>query len=463
MSQDIKDYFHKDFQRSIVAHTIRCPSLLRHLQSGKISQSDVDSPIHKAILQGGFEILKVDSFNGEQGIPMQILALQLKSMLNAGIIYQEEKEALCIEVDMIYEMELNPSYFENILPIYISEIKLKKLIKGYKGGNAQEFASKVTQVIESSRPSEERGVVISPFIDLQLTDQPVEVVPCGISSIDSRMGGGLGKGEFGVICGISGLGKTTLAVNFCLGAAITKRVALITLEIPGPKISQRLYSRYGQLDYNRIRYGDNGNMEEVNREIERITQSMPIQIKQNYKIWDFAEKSCSLKEIDKFLTEATRNGVKPDMVFLDWLDALETDPSDRNNGFVARELRHQLQNYSKGCSDLAKKHNVAFWATTQSNASGDNKRQIRMSNSAEGFSKAWRCSVFLGIGATDQDRENGRLTVKATKMRDGAIFETQIQARLDKQTFEDVPPDLDYATPELANFTPISERNSSTN
>jgi hypothetical protein len=44
-------------------------------------------------------------------------------------------------------------------------------------------------------------------------------------------------------------------------------------------------------------------------------------------------------------------------------------------------------------------------------------------------------------------------------MRDGAVFETQIQARLDKQTFEDVPPDLDHATPELANFTPINQRN----
>ena len=61
----------------------------------------------------------MDSFDEGEGIPMQILALQLKSMLNAGIIYQEEKGALCIEVDMIYEMDLNPSYFENILPIYI--------------------------------------------------------------------------------------------------------------------------------------------------------------------------------------------------------------------------------------------------------------------------------------------------------------------------------------------------------
>lgn len=459
MSQDTKDYFHKDFQRSIVAHTIRCPSLLQHLRSGKISQSDVDSPIHKAVLQAGFEVLKVHDFGEDHGVPMSILALQLKSMLNAGAIYQEEKQALCIEVDQMYEIDLNPSYFENILPIYLSEIKIKKLIKNYRGGDVQEFASKVNEVIETTRPEDDGPIIFKPLIDLQLSNKPVEVVPCGISAIDSRMNGGLGKGEFGVICGISGLGKTTLATNFCWGAATYNRAVLVTLEIPGKKISERVYSKVAQIDYNRVRFGDNGDMTAVTREIQEALAKIPYQTKANFDVWDFADRPCSLKDIDRRLAEAQKNGVLPDMLFLDWLDALETDPSIRTNGFVARELRHQLQSYSRGCSDLAKKYNIALWATTQSNSSGDGKRQIRMSNASEGFSKAWRCSVFLGIGATDQDRENGRLTVKASKMRDGAIFETQIQARLDKQTFEDVPPDLDHATPELANFTPISQRN----
>jgi hypothetical protein len=43
-------------------------------------------------------------------------------------------------------------------------------------------------------------------------------------------------------------------------------------------------------------------------------------------------------------------------------------------------------------------------------------------------------------------------------MRDGSIFETQIQARLDVQTFEDVPPDLGFTPPGTANFTPINNR-----
>lgn len=444
-----------------MANLIRCRSLLSHLESGKVSQDDFDLDIHKAIIQGAREVIRVQ--NGEDlenGVPVELLAIQLKRMIAAGIIMRHEKEPLGDELVLIYGMDLNPTYFSNDLPSYLSETKINRLIGSYKPGNARSFAVSVSQALDAAQSAEDDGCVVwSPLTNLHLPEFSAEVVPCGISSIDSRMSGGLGKGEFGVICAPSGLGKTTLGVNFCWGAAMIKKAALITLEIPGPKIIERLYSRITQIPYNRVRHGDaNGDKEVVNREISHLISAVPDETKNNFNIWDYANSSCSLGTIDRRLARERDNGTLPDMIFLDWLDALETAPSDRNNGFVARELRHQLQSYSKGCSDLAKKYNIAFWATTQANKGGENQRQIRMSNAAEGFSKAWRCSVFLGLGATDDDRMNGRMTIKAAKMRDGAPFETQIQARLDTQTFEDVPPDLAFAPRGSANFIPLNRR-----
>lgn len=394
---------------------------------------------------------------------MELLAIQLKSMLKIGVILEEEKPGLIKEVDKMYSMDLHPEYFASILPNYLSEIRIKRLIKSYKPGEAINLAQKLGIAVDETRSisSQEEEVEVSPLITPQLSSEPIQFVPCGISSIDSRMNGGLGKSEFGIICGMTGLGKTTLAINFCWGAAATHKAMLITLEIPAKKISERLYSRITQIDYSRIRLGDNGSMEEVNKDVWDIVSVVPEQIKRNFKILDFSRDSCSIKEIDKRLAKFKAANDMPDMVFLDWLDALETDPSDRIKGHVNRELRHELREYAKQCSDLAKKYNIAFWATTQSNASGDGKREIRMTNASEGFSKSHRCSVFLGIGATDADRESGRLTVKAGKMRDGRVFEARIQARLDKQTFEDIPPDLEFATPQAANFTPLSETQSS--
>jgi hypothetical protein len=391
---------------------------------------------------------------------MELLALILKSMLNNNIVLKEEKPALINEVDKMYSMDLHPEYFLSLLPNYLSEIRIKRLIKSYQPGESSSFAKNVETAIDDSIriSNEEDEVEFSPLVTPQLLTAPIQTVPCGINAIDCRMNGGLGKGEFGIICGMTGLGKTTLAINFCWGAAATHRAVLITLEIPSPKISQRLYSRITQIDYSRIRSGDNGSMETVNKEVVRALSNIPERTQKNFKILDFSKQSCSIKEIDRRLTKLQNSGFPPDMVFLDWLDALETDPTDRRSGYVNRELRHELREYSKQCSDLAKKYNVAFWATTQSNAAGDGKKEIRMTNASEGFGKSHRCSVFLGIGATDEDRQSGRLTVKAGKMRDGRIFETEIQARLDTQTFEDIPPDLEFAVPQPTNFTPINER-----
>jgi RecA/RadA recombinase len=431
-----------------------------------MSQLDVDLPIHRAVIQACIEILKHQNQEVVNCIHMELLALQLNSMIKIGVIMEEEKPGLISEVDRMYSMSIHPEYFLSILPSYLSEVRIKRLIKGYKPGEAVDLARRLELTIDDTMSigKEEEDVEVSPLITPLLSHTPVITVPSGISSIDSRMTGGLGKGELGIICGMTGLGKTTLAVNFCWGAAsATYKALLITLEIPAKKISERLYSRITQIDYSRIRSGDNGDMENVNREVWGIVSQVPDRIRQNFRILDFSKDSCSIKEIGKRLSKMRAQNDLPDVVFLDWLDALETDPEDRIKGTVKRELRHELREYSNKCSELAKEYNVAFWATTQSNASGDNNRNIRMTNASEGFGKSHRCSVFLGIGATDADRETGRLTVKAGKMRDGRIFETQIQARLDKQTFEDVPPDLDFAPPEAANFTPINERGANAN
>ena len=428
------------------------------MREGKISQEDVSSPIHKAILVASYKILEHLKDNPENGIPIDLLCNNLKSMIKIGQVLESEKDVLILELEKIYEMDMQIDYYRSIIPSFLSEVKIKKLINSYKPGDHRNFLSKAVSIEEISSVAGQNQIEFSPLLNPVLTTDIIEVVPCGISTIDSRMFGGLGKQELGIICGMTGLGKTTLAINFCWGAAATKKAVLITLEIPEKKIRERLYSRVAQVDYNRIRNGDNGDKTVVNQEVYEAISVIPDHIKRNFRVLDFSMEKCTVKKIEKQFMIWQQNDDLPDMVFLDWLDALNTDPTERNQGHVNKELRHVLQNYSEQCSELARKYNLAFWATTQSNGAGDGKREIRMTNSSEGFSKSHRCSVFLGIGATDEDRQNGRLTVKAGKMRDGRIFEAQIQARLDKQTFEDISPDLEWAAPGAANFTPVNER-----
>jgi hypothetical protein len=398
-----------------------------------------------------------EHFDRDVCISMVTLSIQINAMIRSGKILSEEKTPLIELVDRIYSSSLDPSYFLSVLPDYLSEVRIDNLLRQARAGKItnREAAEEIKSVIEVRSGNSERGVIVNPLEQCLIGDCPVEVVPTMIQAIDAPMNGGLGLGEFGILCGISGLGKTTLAVNFCWGAAkLGYQSALATLELPSKKISERLYSRITGVSYNRIRMGDNGDMDSVKREVwERIQMEDPM-TRSRFNIFDFSDQLCTLSMLDARLAQAQKEGKLPKLLFIDWLDAMGTDPSVRRGGYVPKELRHILQSLSQGCSDLAKKYHIAIWATTQSNAEAEGERIVRMRNSAEGFSKNWRCSVFLGMGATDQDRLENRITVTASKMRDGMIFSTQIQARLDIQKFCDIENEEEILDG-MANFIPI--------
>jgi len=375
-------------------------------------------------------------------------------MIRSGVIFKEEKEPLINEVDAMYSMALDPAYYIATLPDYLSEIRISNLLKDStkKEKSHIQMAKEMDDIVKESETSKEQGAIVNPLLDCQMGDSPVEVIPTMISTIDSHMYGGLGVGEFGLICGITGLGKTTLAVNFCWGAAkLGFPTALITLELPAKKISERLYSRISEIPYNRIRSGDDGNMEDVRREMWEKISLEDDETRSRFQIWDYSQESCTITMIENRLKDLKKKNKLPKMLFLDWLDALGTDPGERRGGVVLKELRHLLQSYSQGISELANRYKIAIWATTQSNGKGENQQQVRMTNASEGFGKSFRCSVFLGIGATDEDRLENRLTVTAGKMRDGMIFSAQIEARLDIQKFSDISVNLED---DVANFVP---------
>jgi len=398
-------------------------------------------------MQAALAILHIrGSIEPDICIPIETMGLQVKSMIKSGIIHDIEKDPLIEELGQMYTMGLDPKFYLSCLPDYLSEIRISNLLKTSKKGDKTnvELAREMTELLKQSDEANGSGEIYYPLRNITINSKPMEVVPTMIHVIDSNMGGGLGLGHFGIVCGITGLGKTTLAINFCWGAAkLGYPAAIATLELSGQQISERLYSRVTGISYDRIMKGDNGNMDYVTREVHELMAREDQDTLDRFEIWDYSEVVCTLTTLDMRLAELQKKGKLPKMLFLDWIDALGVETGLKRNGFVMKELRHMLQSYTDGLSKLAKKYNIAIWGSTQSNRVADQVREIRMSNASEGFAKAWRCSCFLGMGATDSDRNDNRITVTAGKMRYGRVFTTQIEARLDIQSFHDIPVSTD--------------------
>jgi replicative DNA helicase len=452
MEQDISVFTQKEFQRAIVAHILRTKEFLVKLYEDRITQKDFNNPVHRAIVQAAKAITDTrGGINPDICIQMNTLGIQVKSMLAAGIILKEEIGPLAEEVDLMYEMELDVEYYLGLLADYLSEVRIGALLKAAKRKNKNntEIGQEIALTLSDISKETNSGEVVQPLMDCLVRTTPVISVPTMINVIDAHMKGGLGLGEFGVICGITGLGKTTLAVNFCWGAAkLGFPCALVTLELTKEKIAERLYSRITGIPYDRIRLGDGGCMDEVKRDVQAALDLEDEDVKRRLDIWDFSDEGMSLDQLDNKLSDLNRKNEAPKMIFVDWLDIIQVGESARKKGEILKELRHKLGYISSRLADIAKKYNIAVWATTQANKLAEDEAKVRMSNASEGFGKSFKCSCYLGIGASKEDKEENRLCVTASKMRDGETFSAYIYADMSVQLFTDAPVQSD----EIANF-----------
>lgn len=237
--------------------------------------------------------------------------------------------------------------------------------------------------------------------------------------------------------------NTTLALNFAWGAAKNrKKACFATLELDESKIRERLYSLIGRYDYNAIRYGRGAEQsrEECWEEAVARVQAYGSEYASYLSVWDFSTEVCSISTLEdnlrREIAEDPHN--PPKMLVVDWLLCLDEDMTKFDpKAMRDKEMRHKLQRYSDELSKrIARKYQVAVWATHQADAKAENVEVVTTKHSAEGKSAAWKCSVYLGVGTTLEQREKGIFTVTASKTRDGQTFTTKIHGALDQQRFE---------------------------
>lgn len=93
---------------------------------------------------------------------------------------------------------------------------------------------------------------ISDLIDT--AQAPVSFISTGISEIDKSIGGGLASGEYTIISGLDGSGKTSLAIELSLRVAMKGYgVAWYSIEMSKADIAKRILSRASGVPYADIR------------------------------------------------------------------------------------------------------------------------------------------------------------------------------------------------------------------
>ena len=230
-----------------------------------------------------------------------------------------------------------------------------------------------TVINEALRLGSENNFGYDYMADFESRFVPRYRIPCttGWPEVDRLCGGGLGKGELGVVIAPTGAGKSMALVH--LGSQAIKEgktVIHYTLELQETVIATRYDScitGYPLSDI--INFKD-----EVYEEIKDIEGTLIIK--------EYPTKSASTNTIRSHLSKLAKRGIKPGMIIVDYGDLLRPI-------VVRKEKRSELESIYEELRAIATESGCPIWTASQTNRSGLNAEVITMEQISEAFNKCF--------------------------------------------------------------------------
>jgi hypothetical protein len=247
-------------------------------------------------------------------------------------------------------------------------------------------------------------------------------ISTGHRDLDNIIGGGYLKGDFFMLWGIDGLGKSWLAIQFGQKAVTQgRRVLHLTNEMLKQDVEARYLALFSQVNTNNFAE----NMSHI-RSIKETHQSM-----KGLLTVKFLELGSTCADIRAILEEALLEEKPYDFVIIDYVDKIE--PGRKLGGDDWLRLEHlfeELANVSKFTDDP--KFNPSICAVTHANAEADGKAMPKgrkaLGRSQMGKSK--NVDFSLVMGQDEKWKEQDIVQVTRTKDPRGRSVEAKVRTCL---------------------------------
>ena len=261
----------------------------------------------------------------------------------------------------------------------------------------------------------------NPYDDIlsDMSRENVIMVPTGITRLDEVLGGGLEKGNIGLIIATMGSGKTSLTTGLAAFAASYRceangnegfKVMQIVFEDKNRNIHRKYFGRITNIETRLL----NSNEETENRAIE-LLQNYPNKdvIKNNVRIYRLKSGNETVGGIERLIRHATNEGFKPDMVVIDYFECIKLE------GKSTAKKHEQEEQAMRQLEILAAELDIALWLPTQGNREGISAELLTTDKIQGSISKAQVSQVVISITRSLEDSENNRATISVLKNRSG--------------------------------------------
>jgi len=328
-----------------------------------------------------------------------------KQMLHDGDVIQKATN------DFIKQQE-----YRKIGEYILDKTKSSEIKNKYTIAYIEEKFQKISHIGEEKDDCEE----LTEGIDNALRKEFRQSIATGVEVIDALTGGGLGKGEIGLILTSSGIGKTSLLTVIANTAYEDERnVAQIIFEDSKEEIKRKHYTIWAKSALSRL------NDEEENIRVKKIVHEKVLSLKGKGRlvIKKFSEENTTMVDVRNWmLSYQKKYGFKFDILVLDYLDCLESHKKSPDR--TEAEL-HIVKSFIALASDF----NIPAWSAIQGGRSSFGAEFVEEYHTGGSIKRVQKAHFFMSVAKTATQKEGNLANIRILKARfakDGQTFEDAV-------------------------------------
>jgi hypothetical protein len=244
-------------------------------------------------------------------------------------------------------------------------------------------------------------------IESRFREDSRTVVPTPWERINDLTQGGLGNGDFGLIFGNPGGGKSWSLV--ALGGYAVRlgfNVIHYTLELGEDYVGRRYDAFFTKVPVDRILKSRD--------KVEEIIPQLPGEL----IIKEFPTGRATISTIESHLRKVDDLGIKPDLVIIDYVDLLATRKK-------TADRKGEIDDIYTSTKGLARELDIPIWSVSQVNRAGAKDDVIEGDKAAGSYDKIMITDFCLSLSRKAKDKVNGTGRFHIMKNRygmDGLTF-----------------------------------------
>ena len=389
-----------------------------------LSEEYFDNQAHKWIIK---EILRYyDKYHTTPS--MDILKVEVKKIDNE-VLQVSVKEQLR-EAYQASEEDLE--YVQEEFSTFCKNQQLKKALLNsvdlLKAGDFDGIKFLVESALKAGQ-DKNIGHEYNKDIEARFREDARKVIATPWERINDLLQGGLGNGDFGLIFGNPGGGKSWSLV--ALGGYAVRmgcNVLHYTLELGEDYVGRRYDAFFTNTPVDKILKN--------RKKVEDIIPQLPGEL----IIKEFPTGRATISTVEAHIRKVKDLGVEPDLIIIDYVDLLSTNKrtSDRKG---------EIDDIYTSTKGLARELNLPIWSVSQVNRAGAKDDVIEGDKAAGSYDKIMITDFCLSLSRKAKDKVNGTGRFHIMKNRygmDGLTFGVKADTSTGHFEVHDYDPDADF-------------------